>query len=110
MGLKIIKGTDVSLTLYIRDSDDQPFSLSGATEIIAQFAKTDDSALEKKLSLTQVVVASASLGKITVALSDVDTALLKLGDDQNFQVIVDVSTTRKIATFEKLLEVVDSQF
>ncbi len=110
MGLKIITGTDVSLTLYIRDSEDQPYSLSGATEIAVKFAKNDDSALVKLLSLAEVVVASASLGKLTLSLTDSDTALLKVGALQDFECVIDIGSTRKIASFDGLLEVVAKQF
>lgn len=111
MGLaKITQGTDVTLNLYVRDSDDQPYSLSGATEINVKLPAAAGGAVEKKLSLAEVTVVSAELGHISVAYSDTDTDLLLAGTEQDFEVVIDVGSTRKIAKFEAQLTVTEKQF
>lgn len=73
----IIMGEDKILTVQLQDQKTKEFiDISGATEIIALFMKSDNTALQKKLSLSQIVVISGLAGKFQIILTSVDTASL----------------------------------
>ncbi len=101
----IVQGEDRTLSLIVRLSNGSSFPLAGVTEITARFRKTDGTFLEKLLSLTQVVVTDAPAGKFTVALTDADTLLIRVGALQTFEVYFDFGTTRRIARYVQRLTV-----
>jgi hypothetical protein len=102
----IVKGEDVTLTVNIRDADDNPYSLSGITEITARFPKdSSTAAVEKTLTDTSIVIVSSTLGQITIALTDTDTALMKAGSQQSLELFLDVGTTRRIVQLRNMLSI-----
>ncbi len=104
--IEITRGEDrsVPLTVVKQNTCNEPFDLTGATEINVRFP-TDTGFLEKKLTLAEVTIVNAVLGMISVTLSDTDTTTLKVGSQQSFDVIIDIGTTRRIALFDELLTV-----
>ena len=101
--IKIYLGEDRTLSLALQYNDDvhTPFDLTGATEITAKFPGP----VTKTMGGGAITIVQAKQGKITVALSDTDTAALTIGAKQNFQVQVDIGTVTRIAKFEKMLTV-----
>lgn len=74
MALQIIQGENETLTLHCRDVDDNPIDLTGKTII----AKLKLSGTETNLNCS--ISGNAILGAVTLALTDVQTAQLKVGD------------------------------
>jgi hypothetical protein len=75
---KIIKGEDKVITIQLSDPKTKDFiDITSATEIIVLFLNQDDTVLQKKLSLSQVVLLSGVAGKFQVILPLADTLLMK---------------------------------
>lgn len=69
-----------------------PLDLTSCTEIIVSLPKADGTILLRKLSLAEVVVTSpAVLGKFSVAISAINSALLNVGQLQTFDVTFTIS-------------------
>jgi len=115
MAVNIIQGTDRVFTMRIvRKSNQEPYDLTGLTADDLSLKLPGDEA-DFSLSLTAnangsvLTMPSPLGGKISVSLSDVDTALLKSGDSQNMELTIkegagpdfDIS----IVQFEGLLNV-----
>ena len=101
----IYKGEDFPLRLLMKKTNGKYYDLTGATEITLRLKKQDGSILEKKYTLSQVIIVSLIGGEILVTLSDADTTLLLEKDLQDFDVVVDKGTSRRIAFFSKRLSV-----
>jgi hypothetical protein len=111
MGFKLRKGSDIVATFYVMDDDGIPVSLAGVTEITVKFPQADSTdPLVKKLSLAEVAIISATLGQFTVDLSDTDTALLRAGERQTVEALIDYGTTRKVCEFTQEWSVYDRIF
>ena len=103
MAVTLIQGEDRILKIKILNSETgDPFDLTGATEIKAQFLKTDNTTLEKLFTGGGVTIVEHLLGKLEIELGDADTALLKKGT-QSFEVEIDKSGDIKIVQFEDSL-------
>lgn len=110
--LKIVKGEDRVLNIHISDEDTGgDYDLTSATEITVKFKKTDLSALSKTMGAGAVSIVSAVAGKIQVTLTDTDTALLLVGD-QDIYVEVDIGSAKRIVTegLENSIEVIATPF
>lgn len=69
-----------------------PLDLSACTEIVINLPKADGTTLQLKLSLTQVVIVSpAVLGKFNASISSMNSALLNVGELQDFDVQFTIS-------------------
>lgn len=102
----IFKGEDYALNLVIKTQSGKLYDLTGSTEINARFKKEGTSdLLEKKLSLSGVTIVSAIGGEIQVNLTDTDTGSMLIKDLQDFDVVIDVGSNRRIAFFSKKLSV-----
>jgi len=114
VNVKIIRGQDKTLTpVKIRRTNGDPYDLVGNTEITACFTNADGSTLEvTKTSGAIIINGIDALGSLSITLDDAETDLLSLGDDQSFQVMIDVGLhpggVRTIVDFEQLLDVIDS--
>jgi hypothetical protein len=108
--MKIVHGEDVTLALLVKDSEGEAYDLSGTTEITARFQKTDNTILSKLKTDGDVVITSAVNGRMTVALSDSDTTLLKKGDNLGFELWIDVGSTRRIVQFLRVIDVAQKMF
>lgn len=94
MAVDIIKGTDREFVLRIvKKSNDEPFDLSGlagdAIEL-KMFGEENDLSftLDENANFSKLEVISALGGKIKVVISDLDSALLKRGDNQNMELTI----------------------
>ena len=86
----VIQGENKSLNVRLVNADDNdPYDLTLATEIIAVFPSTAAPLyVEKKLSLSQVVLTNAGAGKMMINLTPADTNLLPIGTAVSFEVRV----------------------
>ncbi len=101
MALKIRQGEDKDVVITLIDEDTElPIDVSLATEITVRFMKTDGTVLAKLLSLAAVTIISGPGGKIKAALSDTETAALKVTASGDVIVWVDFGALRKIARSE----------
>lgn len=116
--INIVQGEDRILTFTISEKDENGVTtyldLTGATEIELRAANSSSSYESFKLSVTEVTVLDAEKGTFKVHMSDVKTALLKLGSDQSIEVIVDIGAPtageRRIAQLTKAISVVKRLF
>lgn len=100
----VIQGEDRTLNLYVTDKNDKPFDLTGLTAAELRIVKTDGTALTKTIG-SGLTLVSAGAGHISAVLTDADTALIKSGDKQTFDLVLDFGTTRRKVIFEKQLTV-----
>lgn len=103
--ITIIQGEDRTLSLRIINSDGSPYNLNSPDEIILKLPKEDRTALEKKLSLQEVIIISDSRGELSINLSDEDTASLQVKELQDFEVIIEKNEITRNARFENVLTV-----
>lgn len=103
--MTIVKGEAVDLPLTVLQSNGKPYDLTGADEVEFCIYDQDGAVLSKKLTDTEITIDEAILGEITVALGVADTELLKVSDNQSFDVKVTKAGKPRIAKFERLLDV-----
>lgn len=73
------KSEDKTLSVLLMDPRTKAgFDLSAATEIVAVLANADNTNLELKLSLSQVVVINNPVGSLQIIITKAQSALLKL--------------------------------
>ena len=108
--LTVIRGSDRTFTVNLYSKQKlRPFNLTGLTEIKACFPKEDETVLQVALTGGQItVLGDPVLGVIQIELTDSDTSLLAVGEDQDFEVQVDIGATRSIVQFLESLTVVES--
>jgi hypothetical protein len=108
----IIKGEDKKLNVRLVSADSgDPFDLTGATEIVAVLPATDlPFYLEKKLSLSEIEVASAQGGRMYVKLLPADTNKLAVDDAASFEIRVTVAGVETRVQLLQALKIVDSLF
>jgi hypothetical protein len=110
--IKIVKGEDKTITIQLISEEDKSYyDLSDATGIAVAFKQQSGSALSKELD-AGVSIVSALAGKISVTLTDTETALLKEGELLPIYVTLDVGSTKTIVVsgLEKALTVVAKPF
>lgn len=110
--LKIVKGEDKTWEVTLPDETckDKDLDLTGATEITAVFEKTDGTTLSVTMTGAAITVVAAKAGRISITLSDTNTALLKARDDGSYEIAVDIGAVKKIFQFEQELEIVERLF
>lgn len=97
MYLKALQGSCV-------DSD--PLDLTSCTEIDIALPKTDGTTLHLLLSTAQVVVtAPAVLGKFSAEISAVNSALLNVGEYQDFVVTFTIAGVKFSVRYQRALSV-----
>lgn len=86
----------IPFTFILSNKDFKVFDITGATEITARFVAQSGSFLEVTLGGAQIAIVNAVGGSITISLTAANTNLLKIGDRQSFEVVVDLpgSVTR----------------
>lgn len=85
----IIHGEDKDITLDLLDEEGKPFDLTGNTEIKACFVNDDDTILSKLRTTGGITVSGDDkLGVIVVTVTKAESALLKAGVRQSFEVVV----------------------
>jgi len=104
--LTIVQGEDRLITVRLEDENQDAINLSPFDEITASFKRADNTVMEKKLSLAEIVIPGAAPqnGKIQIILTDTDTAALKAAKI-DFELILDDGTERKIIQFPGQIEV-----
>lgn len=109
--LNIIKGSDREITVRITLKETgEPFDLTGVDEITALFRKADESVLQKTMTGGAISILSACAGKIKILLTEADTASLKVGEAQSFEIEVEVGSITSIVQFVETLNVIDRVF
>lgn len=107
----IVRGEDRTFSIILRDEKtDAPYDLTSYTAISVSFKKTDGTALTKSNG-SGVSISSTEGGKLSVTLSDTETASLKEGA-QPIYVTVDKGSDKRIITkgLEKAVNVVSKPF
>jgi hypothetical protein len=105
----IVQGEDRTLPLQVQRSDGGSFDLSSVTEITAKFVNQDASILSLTKTGGAVVVTDGPAGRFTVSISDTQSAALRLLNPvsaQDFTVVIDSGSDRRIVNFTKGLKVV----
>ena len=114
MALHIIRGSDREFTIRvtIESSCDSgaPFDLSSATEIKALFSNADGSVLTVTMTGGQIVILNGCAGKIKVSLTDLQTALLNVGEAQSFELEIHIGTVISIVQFVGSITIIDRIF
>ena len=105
--LNIIQGEDKTFTVLFRKEDGRPFDLTGATEIKLCFPGTT-AVQEISLTGTEISVVNALLGEISATINDTKSALLKVGEQQTFEAVIDKGADRSKVKFTELLTVQSS--
>ena len=97
--VKVIKGEDRTLSIQLSDEDTGGYyDLTSATALSVCFKNQDGSTLTKTLVSGSVAIVSAASGKITVSLTDSETAQLYADDAMPIYVVIDVGSTKRIVT------------
>lgn len=110
---RIVKGSDVTINVELYDQyskqvldlDQAP---SGVTAASALFVRDDGTALVKTLGAG--VTAPIGPGRLAVDLTGADTALLRAGDLQSYELRVDFNGKVQIVKMDESLEVTDPLF
>lgn len=98
-------GEEKNVDVHLIDADtDEVVDLTGATEVKARFVNQDGTVLEKLLA-TGVSVLSIAGGKVRVNLTEAETALLRVGEKQDFEVEAIVGGVSTICRFQRALTV-----
>ena len=108
--ITLIQGEYRTISLRIENEDGSSYSLNSPEEIIVKFPKSDRTALEKKLSLGEITIISDPKGEITLDLTEEDTNSLKLGELQDFVVVIIKDSKPRKALFENKLTVKEILF
>lgn len=92
--VEIIKGGIKNLIVKINDGSTgtppDPLDLSTVTEITTCFKNEDDTELMKSLTGGGITVLNPFIGKIQIALTDAETALLAEVDSETLEIAVDL--------------------
>lgn len=110
--LSIIRGTDREFVfkLLTKETND-PFDLTGASQIKVFFPKEDGSVLEKTMIPSgSVSIINAAHGKVRVMLDEIETASLNVGEAQSFEVEIQIGSITSIVQFFESLNVIDRVF
>ena len=104
--IEINQGEDKVLSLRIKDELLDPVDLTTITGIEATFKGTSTDVV-KTLGVG-ITIESTTLGKIKIAFDEIDTAALKVGNNQDFKIKLIFNTTDiKIKKVAKAINVID---
>lgn len=105
--LEIVQGEDIQFEIKLEDENGDAYGLGSVTELTFSVKKQDGTTLTKTQTggAISIVGSAPQNGRITVQLTDTDTALLKASADQDFELIVDEGSNRRIVQFLKQLKV-----
>ena len=112
--ITLVQGEDRTLTFTLKEVDSNGVTtymdLTGATEIELRAADSGSGFVFFKLTLLEIEIVDAKGGVFKATMSDTKTALLKLGQQQNLEVIIDFGSPsagdRRIAQLFKAITVV----
>jgi hypothetical protein len=99
--VNIIQGEDKNIVIRIQEQDGDAYNLVNVTEMTACFKNADGTNLEKTQSSGAITIIDSAPqnGKIQVRLEEGETALLKKGDEQSMELVVDESGEKRILQF-----------
>ena len=105
----IDRGEDKNFTIKLRLGNGDPFNLTGNTEVTLCMKKSDNTFTTFTLTGGKIAISgSALLGVLAVTLLAADTADLKLGDLQDYELKEAKGAVIKKVLFKQGLEVRDS--
>lgn len=106
--LRIVQGTDRSLSVLLKNSNGTAFDLTGTTAIRALFKKANDSEnlVEVTLEDDEIEVSgSNSRGEISITLSAEKTAQLRAGERLSWEIEITKSGAKHVSQFKESLDV-----
>lgn len=94
----VITGEERNISISFKKEDGSPYTLNDPDEIIVKFRNSDNSLLEKSLTVPgEVTIVSDVLGEILVNLQEADTEDLRVAERQDFSVdLIKGTVTRKV--------------
>lgn len=107
--LKVIRGEDKKFQATFRNEscDGQvgdPVDLTTATEI--KFCFPGETAVQTiTLTGAEITILNATLGRVEATINDTKSALLKVGESQTFEAVIDFGTDRRKVRFVEQLTV-----
>lgn len=108
MAIDITHGENRTLSIQLVDSNGSPYALNSPSEIKARFQREDKSSttyLEKTKTSGAIVITSDPNGQFTVTLGQADTAAIKKGKNQAFEIHLTVSGATRIVPISDALNV-----
>ena len=96
--ITVITGEERDIAISFKKEDGSPYTLNDPDEIVVKFRNSDNTLLEKLLTVPgEVTIVNDTLGQILVNLQEADTTDLRIGERQDFSVdITKGSVTRKV--------------
>lgn len=105
---KIVQGEELTITVEIFDTySGEVLTLDAATVATASFPGTTATVVKE---LSDGVTVSEQPGRLEVTLDDTDTAAMRVGEAQSWQIEVTVDGETRIVQLEEALDVVASLF
>src|SRR5579875_247569 len=99
---QIIQGGQFQLVVDIRDQNDEPFDLTGLTELTTVFQNADGTETELKYSLSQIaLVGAASRGQISINGSAAQSALFSPADVGTLELAITIGSADPIKVQEQ---------
>lgn len=106
----IYKGADAALDVSLQDENGNAYDLTGTTALSAFFKNANGTILEKEL-LSGVVIGSPEInGKLTITLTEIETATLPAGRNQSIELEISVGADIKIVQLLNSFDVVARLF
>lgn len=102
---KIVQGADETIELTLEDGEGDPVDVSSATEIKAIFRGVSGTNVEFTDD-TEITVTNGR-EKIAIALSEADTATIRSGERETFEVEATVGSITYIWILKEALQVVE---
>lgn len=88
--INIIQGSIKTFTVLLtKQSNGEPFPLTGATEISTCFQNADGSELMLTMTGGAITIVNAAIGKLQVVLTSAQTAALSIVDSETLEIGVD---------------------
>ena len=104
MSFELVQGEDRVLEINLDTIENEPFPLGDPNEITVRLEQ-EDGILEKTLTAGEVEIISDDRGEFKVTLDELDTASLKKGKDQSFEIVLENGLETRILFAEKMLTV-----
>lgn len=102
----IIRGEDKDITVHlIIEESALPLDLVGFTEISAIFLNEDGTQLTLTETGGEISVISEPGGVIKITINDTQSALLKIGKNQTFEIVIDKGVDKTIIQMIEKLNV-----
>lgn len=120
MALTIVQGEDRTISFQVKEVDSNGVTtyldLSGTVyDIVVKMAGTSSTVSFNKRTDNEITIVDGKIGLFKVTMSDTKTALLKVGANQNVEVVIDLTAAptsgeRRIVQLTKVITVVKQLF